>query len=85
MKPLLPRPTTSPNLEAAAVKTSLQLAAEVDDVVASPWIGLHYKHEFLLHHRHESLEPALSSDKPNHAYTGGCGPSSSEDKAWRRF
>jgi hypothetical protein len=29
----------------------------IDELAASPWIGLHYRHEFLLHHRHESLEP----------------------------
>lgn len=28
----------------------------IDDLVASPWVGLHYRHEFLLHHRHELLE-----------------------------
>jgi hypothetical protein len=42
------------------------LAADIDDVVASPWIGLHYKHEFLLHYKHESLELAISmADSPN--------------------
>ncbi len=67
MKPIVPRPTTKPCREAAAVKTSLQLAADIDDVVASPWIGLHYKHVFLLHYKHESLELAISmADSPNH-------------------
>jgi len=28
----------------------------IDDVIASPWIGLHYRHELLLHYRHEELE-----------------------------
>lgn len=28
----------------------------IDEYSASPWIGLHYKHEFLLHYRHELLE-----------------------------
>ena len=27
----------------------------VDDLCASPWVGLHYRHEFLLHHGHELL------------------------------
>jgi hypothetical protein len=27
----------------------------IDDLAASPWIGLHPRHEFLLHHRHELL------------------------------
>jgi hypothetical protein len=30
-------------------------AMNIDEVTASPWIGLHYKHEFLLHYRHELL------------------------------
>lgn len=68
MKPIVTRPTTKPRLEAAAVKTSLQLAAGIDDVGASPWLGLHYKHEFLLHYKHESLELAVSMpDRPNYA------------------
>lgn len=28
----------------------------IDEYSASPWIGLHYRHEFLLHYRHELLE-----------------------------
>jgi hypothetical protein len=28
----------------------------IDDYFASPWIGLHYRHEFLLHCNHELLE-----------------------------
>lgn len=28
----------------------------IDEYAASPWIGLHYRHEFLLHYRHELLE-----------------------------
>jgi hypothetical protein len=28
----------------------------IDDVVASPWMGLHYRHELLLHYKHEELE-----------------------------
>lgn len=35
---------------------SLDMVVDIDQIVASPWIGLHYRHEFLLHHRHESLE-----------------------------
>lgn len=27
----------------------------IDAFDASPWIGLHYRHEYLLHHRHELL------------------------------
>jgi len=61
MKPVASRPTTTPSLEAAAARTSLQLAADIDDVVASPWIGLHYKHELLLHYKHESLELTIST------------------------
>ncbi|MGO4859744.1 hypothetical protein [Arthrobacter sp. 2MCAF14] len=28
----------------------------IDEYSASPWIGLHYRHEFMLHYRHELLE-----------------------------
>ena len=28
----------------------------IDEYSASPWIGLHYKHELLLHYRHEALD-----------------------------
>lgn len=31
-------------------------ALNIDELTASPWIGLHYKHEFLLHYKHELLE-----------------------------
>ena len=27
----------------------------IDAFGASPWVGLHYRYEFLLHHRHELL------------------------------
>jgi len=30
-------------------------AINIDELTESPWIGLHYKHEFLLHYRHELL------------------------------
>lgn len=33
---------------------------DIDDFAASPWIGLHYRHEMLLHHRHELLEQPLN-------------------------
>ncbi len=32
----------------------------IDAFVASPWIGLHYRHEYLLNHRHEL--PAYPGD-----------------------
>jgi hypothetical protein len=35
-------------------------AINIDDFNASPWIGLHYRHELLLHHKHESLEHHLN-------------------------
>jgi hypothetical protein len=28
----------------------------IDELAASPWIGLHHRHEFLLHHSHHLLE-----------------------------
>lgn len=34
----------------------------IDDYFASPWIGLHYRHEFLLHCRHELLEYQYPKD-----------------------
>jgi hypothetical protein len=34
-------------------------AFNIDELTASPWIGLHYRHEFLLHYRHELLEQHL--------------------------
>ena len=43
--------------EAEETSTFLGLALDIDEIVASPWTGLHYRHEFLLHHRHELLEP----------------------------
>ncbi|GAT88293.1 hypothetical protein CVCC1112_2952 [Paenarthrobacter nicotinovorans] len=30
---------------------------DIDELIASPWIGLHYRHEFGPHHRHEPLDP----------------------------
>lgn len=73
LKPTVTRPTTRPGLEVAAVNTSLQFAADIDDVIASPWIGLHYKHEFLLHYRHESLELGKQHAKrPNMHDKGSC-------------
>lgn len=41
-------------LEPPAPRTG---AVDIDELVASPWTGLHHRHEFLLHHRHELLEP----------------------------
>jgi hypothetical protein len=34
-------------------------AFNIDEHAASPWIGLHYRHEFLLHYKHELLEQHL--------------------------
>lgn len=28
----------------------------IDDFITLPWIGLHYRHEFMLQHSHELLE-----------------------------
>jgi hypothetical protein len=27
----------------------------IDDLITSPWIGLHFRHELLLHYKHEEL------------------------------
>lgn len=34
----------------------LKPAHGIDDLSASPWTGLHYRYEFLLHYKHELLE-----------------------------
>lgn len=31
-------------------------ALTIDEITASPWVGLHFRHEFLLHYQHELLE-----------------------------
>lgn len=41
---------------ARPVKQTQPQASSIDELSASPWIGMHYRHEFLLHHRHELLE-----------------------------
>ncbi|SLK14274.1 hypothetical protein [Arthrobacter sp. P2b] len=84
MKPTVTHPTIRPSLEVAAVKNSLQLPADIDDIIASPWIGLHYKHEFLLHYRHESLELANSmADRPNMHDKGSCAGATAASTPWR--
>lgn len=35
-------------------------AFDIDELTASPWIGLHFRHEFMLHYRHELLGQRLS-------------------------
>lgn len=42
------------------IRTQLH-ASDIDELNASPWLGLHYTHEFLLHHRHELLERSAES------------------------
>lgn len=43
--------------KAHCVKARIDLEAfKIDEFNASPWIGLHYRHEFLLHYRHELLD-----------------------------
>lgn len=83
VKPIVTRPTAKPNLEVAAVKTSMQFAADIDDIIASPWIGLHYRHEFLLLYRHESLElPNSTADRPNMHDKGSCGGATAASAPW---
>jgi hypothetical protein len=52
---VLPRgvPERAPRAEKAPAPRQ---PVNIDDLAASPWVGLHYLHEFLLHHRHELLE-----------------------------
>jgi hypothetical protein len=49
------------------------LAVDIDELVTSPWIGMHYRYEFLLHHRHELLEsdPIRRPGDPGSAARGG--------------
>ncbi|BCW35907.1 hypothetical protein StoSoilA2_19630 [Arthrobacter sp. StoSoilA2] len=37
-------------------------AINIDELSASPWVGLHYRHEFLLHYRHEQLVHITRTD-----------------------
>ncbi len=49
-------PPHRPNQIMGAEEAPLAQAFGIDDYFASPWIGLHYRHEFLLHCNHELLE-----------------------------
>ena len=51
--------------EAAA----LQQPFNIDELTVSPWIGLHFRHEFLLHHRHELLEQTETGQQRTSAGT----------------
>ena len=42
-----------------AVPANLVQPVDIDELITSPWIGLHYRHEFLLHYAHELLDPHL--------------------------
>ncbi|NYD79671.1 hypothetical protein BJY19_003404 [Arthrobacter cupressi] len=48
-------PPRMPN-EIVGKEEAYARAFGIDDFCASPWIGLHYRHEFLLHCNHELLE-----------------------------
>jgi hypothetical protein len=63
----------APGLSAREAHSPSQLSLEIDEITASPWIGLHYRHEFLLHHRHEMLEttPTQRSALLNRLNQGG--------------
>lgn len=43
-------------VETRAVTRAQPQDFDIDEFNSSPWTGLHYRHEFLLHHRHELLE-----------------------------
>jgi hypothetical protein len=45
-------PRLIPDAEEAAAP---QQVINLDALHASPWVGLHYRHEFLLHYQHERL------------------------------
>lgn len=43
-------------VEARVVTRAQPHDFDIDEFNSSPWTGLHYRHEFMLHHRHELLE-----------------------------
>jgi hypothetical protein len=49
-------PPRRPNQIMGAEEAPSRQSFGIDDYFASPWIGLHYRHEFLLHCNHELLE-----------------------------
>ena len=49
-------PPRRPNETKGGEEATIAHAFGIDDYFASPWIGLHYRHEFLLHCHHELLE-----------------------------
>jgi hypothetical protein len=63
-KTTLSNPSLEAPYSAACKKTPLiedgqtisYAAFAIDELAASPWVGLHYRHEFLLHYKHELLE-----------------------------
>ena len=48
--------TSEPEPMLKAEQAPMQPVSFIDEIVASSWVGLHYRHEFLLHHKHELLE-----------------------------
>lgn len=49
-------PPRRPNQITGAEEAPFAQAFGIDDYAASPWLGLHYRHELLLHCNHELLE-----------------------------
>lgn len=49
-------PPRRPNQMTGAEEAPFAQAFGIDDYAASPWLGLHYRHELLLHCNHELLE-----------------------------
>ncbi|MGX1163418.1 hypothetical protein FBY31_4457 [Arthrobacter sp. SLBN-100] len=45
----------SPDAALCAEEAPPRQTINIDELCASPWVGLHYRQEFLLHHRHELL------------------------------
>jgi hypothetical protein len=46
----------TPNQSSGVDKAPFAHAFGIDDYAASPWLGLHYRHELMLHCNHELLE-----------------------------
>jgi hypothetical protein len=55
-------PPGRPNQGLGAEEALIAQAFGIDDYAASPWIGLHYRHELLLHCNHELLEHQQRKD-----------------------
>ncbi len=54
--PINGTPSNEPEPVLKTEQAPFQPVNFIDEIIASSWVGLHYRHEFLLHHKHELLE-----------------------------